>query len=117
MNRPMNGAGCGTAWSQVANVSGTWPDANPPMGSVYLGVVVDEFGGLEELAERTGLSKSYLHDIEKGRKYPKVDKIDTLARGLGVEYDYLVSRRADRKLQPVVLVLKPSVVADRRFVG
>jgi transcriptional regulator with XRE-family HTH domain/Zn-dependent peptidase ImmA (M78 family) len=68
--------------------------------------------GLEELAERTGLSKSYVHDIEKGRKYPKVDKIDILAKGLGVEYDYLVSRRADRKLQPVVDLLTSDILKE-----
>ncbi|MCB0635621.1 MAG: helix-turn-helix domain-containing protein [Lewinella sp.] len=61
--------------------------------------------GLEDLAARTGLSKSYIHDIEKGKKYPKVDKIHTLATGLGVEYDFLVSRRVSKKMQPVVDLL------------
>ena len=68
--------------------------------------------GLEELAARTGLSKSYIHDIEKGKKYPKVDKINTLATGLGVEYDFLVSRRASKKMQPVVDLLTSDLLKE-----
>lgn len=30
---------------------------------------------LQDLAEKTGLSKSYLNEIENGKKYPKHDKI------------------------------------------
>ena len=59
----------------------------------------------EELAQVTGLSKSYLHDIEKGRKYPKVDKINALAGALGVSYDWLVSLKASKKLQPIIDLL------------
>lgn len=68
--------------------------------------------GLEDLARQTGLSKSYLHDLEKGKKYPKVDKIQDLARGLGVEYDYLVSRRASKKLQPLVDLFNSDLIRD-----
>ncbi|HLE37940.1 MAG TPA: helix-turn-helix transcriptional regulator, partial [Candidatus Acidoferrales bacterium] len=31
--------------------------------------------GLKELSEKVGLSPSYLNEIEKGKKYPKADKI------------------------------------------
>lgn len=64
------------------------------------------------LAERTGLSTSYLHDIEKGRKYPKVDKITALAEALGVTYDFLVSTRASKKLQPVVDLLTSDFIKE-----
>ena len=67
---------------------------------------------LEELAERAGLSKSYLHDIEKGKKYPKVDKINTLAAALGVDYDFMVSTRASKKLQPVIDLLTSDFVKE-----
>lgn len=67
---------------------------------------------LEELARRSGLSKSYLHDLEKGKKYPKVDKIQDLARGLEVEYDYLVSRRASKKIQPVLDLFNAAFIKD-----
>ncbi|MFT6865701.1 MAG: transcriptional regulator with XRE-family HTH domain, partial [Cyclobacteriaceae bacterium] len=34
----------------------------------------------QELSQATGLSVSYLNDIEKGKKYPKPDKIRVLAQ-------------------------------------
>lgn len=55
-----------------------------------------------QLSKLTGLSLSYLHDIEKGKKYPKTDKIIALAEALEVEYDYLVSLQASKKIQPVI---------------
>ncbi len=67
---------------------------------------------LEELAERAGLSKSYLHDIEKGKKYPKVDKINAMAEALGVDYDFMVSTRASKKLQPIVDLLTSDFVKE-----
>ena len=39
----------------------------------------------------TGLSASYINEIEKGKKYPKAEKIMMLAEGLGVELEDLVS--------------------------
>ena len=47
--------------------------------------------GLKQLAALTGLSASYINKIEKGKKYPKAEKMMMLAEGLGVEYDDLVS--------------------------
>ena len=47
--------------------------------------------GLKELAALTGLSVSYINEIEKGKKYPKAEKIMNLADGLGGGYDDLVS--------------------------
>lgn len=56
----------------------------------------------QQLAEKTGMSLSYIHDIETGKKFPKADKILSLARALGADYDYLVSLRASKKLQPII---------------
>ena len=39
------------------------------------------------LAKLSGLSKSYLNEIEKGKKYPKRDKIILLAEALEVIYN------------------------------
>lgn len=58
-----------------------------------------------QLSQKTGLSLSYLHDIEKGKKYPKMDKILALAEALDVTYDYLVSLKANKKLQPIIDLL------------
>lgn len=56
----------------------------------------------QQLSESTGLALSYLHDIENGKKYPKADKILALAKALSVDYDYLVSLRSSKKLQPII---------------
>ena len=64
-------------------------------------------GGLSyhQLADQTGLSKSYLNDIEKGKKYPKPDKVQALAKALEVPYDTLVSTTGHKKLQPIIDLL------------
>ena len=56
----------------------------------------------QQLAGKTSMSLSYVHDIETGKKFPKADKILALAKALGVDYDYLVSLRASKKLQPII---------------
>lgn len=56
----------------------------------------------QQLAEKTGIALSYIHDIETGKKFPKADKILSLARVLEVDYDYMVSLRASKKLQPII---------------
>jgi transcriptional regulator with XRE-family HTH domain/Zn-dependent peptidase ImmA (M78 family) len=60
----------------------------------------------QELSDATGLAISYLHDIEKGRKYPKVNKINLLASALGVDYNYLVSTQASKKIQPIIELIQ-----------
>ncbi len=59
----------------------------------------------QELAEKTGLSTSYLNDIEKGKKYPSPGKVQALAQAFGEEYDDLVSTKATKKLQPIIDLL------------
>jgi len=58
-----------------------------------------------ELAAQTGVSKSYPNDIEKGKKYPKPDKVQALAQAFGLDYNDLVSTTASKKLQPVLDLL------------
>ena len=59
----------------------------------------------QELANRTGLSTSYLNDIEKGKRYPKPTKITKLAEALDVDYNYMVATNASKKLQPIIDLL------------
>ncbi|MEM8528028.1 MAG: helix-turn-helix domain-containing protein [Bacteroidota bacterium] len=59
----------------------------------------------QQLSKQTGLSTSYLNDIEKGKRYPKPDKISILANALEVDYNYMVSTNASKKLQPIVDLL------------
>ncbi len=55
-----------------------------------------------ELAKETGLSTSYLNDIEKGKKYPKPEKVELIAKSFGISYDEMVSTKSDKKIQPII---------------
>ena len=55
---------------------------------------------LQDLADKTKLSKSYLNEIENGKKYPKHDKIIQLAEVLHCKFDDLVSTKLDKNLAP-----------------
>ncbi|GAA0873392.1 hypothetical protein GCM10009117_25390 [Gangjinia marincola] len=67
---------------------------------------------LLELSKLSGLSKSYLNEIEKGKKYPKPDKVLTLSEKLGVPYDQLVSLKLDKNLAPVGELLRSRILKE-----
>ena len=56
---------------------------------------------LTQLAEKSGLSISYLNEIESGKKYPKSDKIAVIAQTLDISYDRLVSLKLSKQLAPI----------------
>lgn len=64
------------------------------------------------LGKLTGLSKSYLNEIEKGKKYPKTDKIAILAESLEVPYDHLVSLKLDKNLAPIGEILQSKILKE-----
>lgn len=64
------------------------------------------------LAKVTGLSKSYLNEIEKGKKYPKRDKIILLAEALDSNYDQLVSLKLDKNLAPIGEILQSRILKE-----
>ena len=53
---------------------------------------------LKEFASQAKLSASYVTEIEKGRKYPRANKIIKMAKVLGKRYDDLVSITLDSSL-------------------
>lgn len=64
------------------------------------------------LAKITDLSKSYLNEIEKGKKYPKTDKIILLSEKLEVSYDSIVSLKLDNNLAPIGEILKSGILKE-----
>ena len=64
------------------------------------------------LSKLTGLSKSYLNEIEKGKKYPKTDKIVKLSDALEVPYDHLVSLKLDKNLAPIGDILQSKILKE-----
>ncbi len=65
---------------------------------------------LSEFARQCELSPSYLTEIEKGRKYPRADKIMKMAEALGKNYDDLVSIRLAPSLTYLESTLSSAVV-------
>jgi XRE family transcriptional regulator, fatty acid utilization regulator len=67
---------------------------------------------LSELASVTKISVSYLNEIEKGKKFPKAEKIAVLASALEVSYDWLVSLKMNKKLAPVAEILQSRIMKE-----
>ena len=70
---------------------------------------------LSEFAEACDLSPSYVTEIEKGRKYPRSDKIVKMAAVLGRDYDDLVSIKLPPSLTYLESALSSSVVQKFPF--
>ncbi|WP_116769756.1 helix-turn-helix domain-containing protein [Maribacter litoralis] len=64
------------------------------------------------LSKLSGLSKSYLNEIENGKKYPKTDKIVILSEKLDVSYDDLVSLQLDKNLAPIGEILQSRILKE-----
>ncbi|TGE16229.1 XRE family transcriptional regulator [Hymenobacter elongatus] len=65
-----------------------------------------------ELARACDVSVSYLNEIEKGKKYPKADKILSLSKVLEVTYDQLTSLTLSRKLEPISELLQSELLKE-----
>ncbi|WP_452224188.1 helix-turn-helix domain-containing protein [Lacinutrix chionoecetis] len=64
------------------------------------------------LSKLSGLSKSYLNEIENGKKYPKPDKIAILSEKLDVPYDQMVSLKLDKNLAPIGELLQSKILKE-----
>lgn len=64
------------------------------------------------LSKLSGLSKSYLNEIENGKKYPKPDKIAILSERLDVPYDQMVSLKLDKNLAPIGDLLQSKILKE-----
>lgn len=65
-----------------------------------------------DLAKAANMSVSYLNEIEKGKKFPKDDKIQSLASVLGVSFEDLTSQDLDKSLAPVSELLKSNFLNE-----
>ncbi|MEY3052520.1 MAG: hypothetical protein RLY31_2305 [Bacteroidota bacterium] len=64
-----------------------------------------------ELAALTGISVSYLNEIEKGKKYPRAEKMQVLVQALGrSEADMLAE--TDRTITPVQALLRSNFLQE-----
>ncbi|WP_256366103.1 helix-turn-helix domain-containing protein [Flammeovirga sp. SJP92] len=67
---------------------------------------------LSELAKKAEMSVSYINEIEKGKKYPKRNKITSLAAALKVSYDELVSLKISKKLGAISKLLNSNILQE-----
>lgn len=67
---------------------------------------------LAELAEKSSLSVSYINEIEKGKKYPKGNKIALLATALNIPYDKLVSLKLHKTHAPIATILDSKILDE-----
>ncbi len=67
---------------------------------------------LAKLSESSGLSISYLNEIEKGKKYPKPDKILSISEALDLNFDEMVSLKLEKRLSPLSTLIKSDVLNE-----
>lgn len=79
------------------------------------GLRLDKGLSLKELSRKTGLSPSYLNEIEKGKKYPKSEKIIQLAQALGEDYDDLISLKLKKELSLVTQLIEKNIFSGMPF--
>ena len=65
-----------------------------------------------DLSEASGLSVSYLNEIEKGKKFPKLEKIGALAEALRVPVQELMSTELADGLAPVGDLLQSNFLRE-----
>lgn len=87
---------------------------------LILGIKLREFRvakgiSLSALSKETGISHSYLNEIEKGKKYPKPDKINLLADALDTSSEEITSLKLNNKLQPLANLLQSNYLTDIPF--
>lgn len=66
----------------------------------------------EELSRESGISISYLNEIEKGKKYPQTDNQQKLARALGVSPEFLTSLELTKQYAPVGELLQSNFLNE-----
>ncbi|WP_116125411.1 helix-turn-helix domain-containing protein [Lewinella sp. IMCC34183] len=66
----------------------------------------------DQLSKLTGISLSYLNEIEKGKKFPKHDKVGQLAAALGTTTAELTDGDLGRELAPVSRLLQSNFLNE-----
>ncbi len=65
-----------------------------------------------DLSKQAQLSMSYLNEIEKGKKYPKEDKMQALAEALGVSFEDLATLELGKSMAPVAELLQSNFLNE-----
>ncbi len=73
---------------------------------------IDKKLSLSDLSLKSGLSVSYINEIEKGKKYPKPDKIKALAKAMEVEINMLTSPKLSKRMEPITELLDSAILTE-----
>lgn len=65
-----------------------------------------------DLSKASGISLSYLNEIEKGKKFPKSDKVTSLAHALETTVEELTNDQLGRNLAPVTQLLQSNFLNE-----
>ena len=84
---------------------------------IVLGLKVRQFRqekgwNFEELSKRSGISVSYLNEIEKGKKYPQPENLAKLADALGIAPEFLTSPELTKQFAPLGDLLKSNFLNE-----
>lgn len=84
---------------------------------IILGLKVRQFRqekgwNFEELSRQTGISVSYLNEIEKGRKYPMAENQDKLSKALGISTEFLTSAILTKQNAPLGELLQSNFLNE-----
>lgn len=93
---------------------------NPDNLKIIFGIKIKAYRterglSLQELSQKSGIALSYLSEIESGKKYPKPEKLVSLAQALGVDYDELVSLKVDKSLDPFAALINSELIKQFPF--
>ena len=73
---------------------------------------LDQGLSFAELAKTSGVSVSYLNEIEKGKKFPKPNKIEGLSKALSVTAESLTSNDLPHALAPIEDLLQSNFLNE-----
>jgi len=79
------------------------------------GLRLDRNLSLKELAKKTGLSPSYLNEIEKGKKYPRTEKILILAEAFNEKLEDLISLELKKELKLIQNLIDKKIFSGIPF--
>ncbi|MBK6931754.1 MAG: helix-turn-helix transcriptional regulator [Saprospirales bacterium] len=84
---------------------------------MVLGLKVRQFRqernwNFEELSKHTGISVSYLNEIEKGKKYPQPENLKKLADAFGVGSEFLASTELSKHFAPLGDLLESNFLQE-----
>ncbi len=66
----------------------------------------------EEMSRQTGISPSYLNEIEKGKKYPQPESLEKMAAALGVSAAFLTSAELPAQYAPIARLLASNFLSE-----